>query len=130
MMKLGEKYGLSGSGLRKICAAMNVPIPGRGHWAKIAAGHKIERPPLPSDATRTRVLANPPARVPTYEQPEDARWLAERVAQELRADSAIVVASPPRLWHPVLRVWRDELRAEAGKLEAARVAAESTNGYQ
>jgi len=45
--RLCTTYGLSDQGLRKACLALQVPLPARGHWAKIAAGHQIKRPTLP-----------------------------------------------------------------------------------
>ena len=47
MTKLAEEYGISGNGLKKICIKLNVPFPPIGYWQKLAAGHKIEKPPLP-----------------------------------------------------------------------------------
>jgi hypothetical protein len=42
MSHLGEKYGISGNGLKKICDRLNVPYPPRGYWAKLAAGKLYE----------------------------------------------------------------------------------------
>ena len=39
--KLAKGYGLSDVGLRKICLALDVPLPPRGYWQKLAAGKKI-----------------------------------------------------------------------------------------
>ena len=44
--KLAREYGLSGVGLRKICVSLDVPLPPRGYWAKLAAGKKVPKPPL------------------------------------------------------------------------------------
>lgn len=44
---LCKTYGLSDQGLRKACVKLQIPMPERGHWAKVAAGHKISRPALP-----------------------------------------------------------------------------------
>ncbi len=44
--KLAKVYGLSDVGLRKICVALDVPLPPRGYWAKLAAGKKIPKPAL------------------------------------------------------------------------------------
>lgn len=44
--KLAKDYGLSDVGLRKICLALDVPLPPRGYWAKLAAGKTIPKPPL------------------------------------------------------------------------------------
>lgn len=45
--KLAKEYGLSDVGLRKICGALDVPLPPREYWAKLAAGKTIPKPPLP-----------------------------------------------------------------------------------
>jgi len=44
--KLAKDYGLSDVGLRKICIALDIPMPPRGYWAKLAAGKKISKPRL------------------------------------------------------------------------------------
>jgi hypothetical protein len=43
---LATKYGLSDVGLRKICVALDVPLPPRGYWAALAAGKTISMPVL------------------------------------------------------------------------------------
>jgi hypothetical protein len=47
MTKVAEKYGVSSSYLARVCTQLNVPRPERGHWAKLAAGHKVALPQLP-----------------------------------------------------------------------------------
>lgn len=44
--KLAKAHGLSDVGLRKICVALDVPLPPRGYWAKLAAGKAIPKPAL------------------------------------------------------------------------------------
>lgn len=44
--KLAKAYGLSDVGLRKICVALDVPLPPRGYWARLAAGKTIPKPAL------------------------------------------------------------------------------------
>ena len=44
--KLAKGYGLSDVGLRKICIALDVPLPPRGYWQKLAAGKTIPKPTL------------------------------------------------------------------------------------
>jgi hypothetical protein len=43
---LAKEHGLSDVGLRKICIVLDIPMPPRGYWAKLAAGRKIPKPPL------------------------------------------------------------------------------------
>jgi hypothetical protein len=45
---LAAEYGISDVGLAKVCRKLVIPLPGLGHWTKIACGHSIVRPPLPT----------------------------------------------------------------------------------
>src|SRR5688572_12945073 len=53
MRKLAPELGLSDVGLKKHCVKLQVPVPGRGYWAKLAAGQQPRKAPLPklTDAT-------------------------------------------------------------------------------
>jgi hypothetical protein len=45
---IAKEHGLSGRGLKKICARSGVPVPPRGYWAKLSAGKRVTRPRLPT----------------------------------------------------------------------------------
>lgn len=47
MQHLAKRFAISDRGLAKVCAAANVPVPARGYWAKLQAGKRAERCPLP-----------------------------------------------------------------------------------
>jgi hypothetical protein len=48
MWKLAPEYGVSDVALAKTCRKLQIPVPGRGYWAKAAArNHTESRPPLP-----------------------------------------------------------------------------------
>jgi hypothetical protein len=47
MSRLASDYGVSDVALAKTCTRMNMPRPGRGYWARLGAGEKLERPALP-----------------------------------------------------------------------------------
>jgi len=47
LTKLAKRFGLSDVGLAKQCKFAQIPLPGRGHWMKIEAGHTIKQTPLP-----------------------------------------------------------------------------------
>jgi hypothetical protein len=53
LTKLGEKYGMSDNGIRKVCKAMNIPLPKVGHWARVEAGQDVARTELPTEADLT-----------------------------------------------------------------------------
>jgi hypothetical protein len=52
LVLLAPTLWLSDVGLRKRCVAMRIPLPGRGYWARKAAGQQVKRPPLPSLGVR------------------------------------------------------------------------------
>ncbi|MGF1632107.1 MAG: hypothetical protein ACFCUT_21745 [Kiloniellaceae bacterium] len=41
MAKVAASYGISDVALKKICDKHRIPVPGRGYWAKKAAGKKV-----------------------------------------------------------------------------------------
>lgn len=49
IQKVAKRYNLSDVGLAKVCRKLKIPRPGRGYWAKIAAGKAVpKRPRLPA----------------------------------------------------------------------------------
>src|SRR6266581_941161 len=99
LTRLGEKYGLSDNGLRKICRALHIPLPPFGHWARVEAGHAVEKTTLPPTLERTTFVSRPSGQDTTFHLPEDDVWLAERTAFEALAENRIVVQSKPNRWH-------------------------------
>ena len=52
IQRVAKRYGLSDVGLAKVCRKLLIPRPGRGYWAKKAAGVTLPRqPPLPKLST-------------------------------------------------------------------------------
>jgi hypothetical protein len=47
MLTVSKRYGISDVGLAKICRKLDIPVPPRGYWARIAHGQKITKPGLP-----------------------------------------------------------------------------------
>jgi hypothetical protein len=45
--KLAAEFGMSDVGLAKWCKKLDIPRPGLGYWARLAAGQKPKRPKLP-----------------------------------------------------------------------------------
>lgn len=46
LLKLAPKYCISAVALGKVCRRLRLPVPGRGYWAKLAAGKPAKRLPL------------------------------------------------------------------------------------
>lgn len=47
VVKVAEQYGVSDVAIHKVCKLLNIPTPPLGYWAKIRAGAKIKKTPLP-----------------------------------------------------------------------------------
>lgn len=47
MTKLALEFQLSDRGMAKFCQRERIPVPPRGYWAKLAAGHAVRQTPLP-----------------------------------------------------------------------------------
>lgn len=129
LTKLGKKYGLSDNGLRKICKAMNIPLPKAGHWAKIAAGHKVPKTPLPKNAERTTFDCYPPTpEVKTPELNDDCRWCQEQEGKERQPDMKVIVDPAPVRWHPALAPIRKQLVEAAQEHEGYKAVIEKQAG--
>jgi hypothetical protein len=61
--KVSKRYEISDVGLRKICVSLDIPVPPRGYWEKLAAGKAVNKPPLPptkaATSYRRSVFKNP-----------------------------------------------------------------------
>jgi hypothetical protein len=113
MQTLAARYGLSGVGLAKTCRRMNIPVPGRGYWAKKAARQPVQRvplPTLPSTGSRTpREVTFDLARAEQQRQAQ-AGPVGEQMTFEKDPANAIVVSEKPTAVHPVVRATMRLLR--------------------
>src|SRR5712664_2498018 len=63
--KVARRHHVSDVALAKACRRLGIPLPPRGHWAKVAAGHAPRKPALPP-----RKSDQPPEyRIERYRQP-------------------------------------------------------------
>ncbi len=120
LRKLAAEYGISDVGLAKVCRKLDIPLPGLGHWTKIARGHAIPRPPLPAMETvpaLVRQVREPQAAV----LPEDVPHLEaiERIAAEPSPS-----VTKAMLAHPLVEKTRSVLNQSSSmpgeKLSASR----------
>lgn len=84
MIRVAEKFKVSGSYLARVCTELHVPRPKRGYWAKFAVGNAPQRPALPESLpgdplvwSRNSELPAPaipkPRQAPTPRIPRPAR---------------------------------------------------------
>jgi hypothetical protein len=97
---------------------MKVPVPGRGYWAKKAAGHKMKvqpLPPLPPHDAKTPRVTTIHAQPPAIEAPPVPAPVAEQVAFEADPKNAIAVADALRSPHPLVRATMQALNGKGQK---------------
>jgi hypothetical protein len=111
MTKLAAKLHISDVAVKKICVRHEIPVPGLGFWAKIAAGHKLERPKLPAASKpqldQIRIYGSPRAESSEIRTVEAAAKTAEA-----RTDRKIVVPETLENPHPVVRATLQKLRSQ------------------
>lgn len=118
MIRLGERFGVSGNGLAKICKRLDVPYPPRGHWAKKAAGKKVVVTALPPTGPRV------PDQVTIMPWPEGQAARAPEVSAALAAASTArpPLAVPERLAkpHPIIAKWLENHERRTTEARAER----------
>lgn len=105
MTKLGAELGISDVGLAKACRRHAIPVPPRGHWAKLQAGKTSVQVPLPQPGTDTEVSFTtvPPARRQAeVTQKREAKAVVMKRAEALRAAAPARKKSDARP-HPLVR---------------------------
>lgn len=80
LLKLAAEFQISSVALAKRCRKLNIPVPPRGYWAKIEAGKKVVRPPLPTETQPKPVLSEPQFH---SVWPRDVSGLCDRAQQLL-----------------------------------------------
>ena len=55
VVKVAAQYGVSDVAIHKICKKLNVPTPPLGYWAKVSAGAKVPKTPLPKTNGPTQI---------------------------------------------------------------------------
>ena len=81
MLTLSKKYGVSGVMLGRVCRRLSIPVPGRGYWARKAAGYRVGVRPLPTLKTVPVIQRykmpdlDPPEPQPLPPEPTDSEYL-------------------------------------------------------
>ena len=110
MTKLAAQFKISDVALTKICRRHEIPVPGRGFWARVAAGYPLKRPELrlPSrpELEEIRIFGSSYARV----KPEIREAERDAKAIESAADRKIIVNQRLDDLHPVAQATLQRLR--------------------
>lgn len=111
LRKLAPKFGYSDVGLRKACLALDIPLPGIGHWAKVAAGHVIKVPPLPNPEQTGSLRTHGASDSAVPRAAEDQAWLSKALAAERTHREPVDVEVPS----PVIAKLQAALRRAEAK---------------
>jgi len=114
MRTLAQEFGISDVALAKTCRKAKVPVPGRGYWARKAAGKKVRTvslPPVPdSERDVLRIVEFRPR-----EKPESiAPPVLEQVGFEAQPENRIQVADSLRRPHPLVSATMEALKQSTG----------------
>lgn len=114
MSRLAADFGLSGNGLAKICARLDVPVPPRGYWAKKDAGKPVVAYRLPPQKqgvpSHADIRPTPPVK-PVPAEERQTRDVAVKAAK-----TVFLPAATDRL-HPMVQVWFAEHKREQKERE-------------
>lgn len=136
MIRLAVQYGITGTGLAKICARLNVPCPPRGYWAKKAVGKPVVQYRLPEPGSETppqvTITPAPPPEKPSVAQTEVQQQLASARA----AHAELAVSARLSRPHPAVAQWltehdrkKQEASREARSHDAGHDATEGVHGH-
>lgn len=107
MAKLAREFQLSDRGMAKLCKREGIPVPPRGYWAKLAAGHAVKQTPLPERVAGQSEWVMVAPRGSDYGA-EGRAWLESRL-RPLPDDTAALSPVPVRPAHDHdlhVLVWR------------------------
>jgi hypothetical protein len=102
--KLAMTIGISDVAIGKICRKLNVPKPYRGYWAKIEAGHKVRKTPLPEgSSSRPETITIRVSR--SAQKPKSLLRPGGAVAtaiQAIQENTTLTIPSDLRTAHPIV----------------------------
>jgi len=128
MRTLAKEFGLSDVGLAKLCRRHNIPLPGRGHWARIQFGQKVEREALPaSEETRLGTIEIWP-REPRHTRKSESKDELPIPTIEVADGRQITHSVVRRIDNSISRSRKDErgiLLTRQGRVVPFRVSAEA-----
>lgn len=110
--RVAPRYGISGVSLGKVCRKHKIPLPPRGYWAKINAGHSPKKIPLPI-AREFENYSLPLSRSRTYDSnnPDASRKKATTAQERIGfVDVPELLESP----HPLIKKASKRLRQKSG----------------
>jgi len=95
MLSLSKKYSISGTGLKKKCKTLKIPVPEMGYWAKLqfgkAGGRKTPLPVFDGDQTVILYLR---------EENDPTKESRNEIIKQLEKDESLKITVPEKLVNP------------------------------
>jgi hypothetical protein len=95
MLALSKKYTISGTGLKKKCKGLNIPVPVMGYWAKLqfgkTGGRKTPLPAFSGNQTVTLYLR---------EENDPPKESKTEILKQLETDGSLTISVPEKLVNP------------------------------
>ncbi len=120
VVQVATAYGVSDVMIHKICKSFDIPVPPRGYWARVRAGEKLKKPPLPSKEGTNQIIG-----YKTYQEvkvikeqsldflPKDERQKILLAAEQIQlTDDKEKLHKKIREYHPKVREWNKNDRKE------------------
>lgn len=119
LIRVAKKYGVSDVAISKACRKLQIPLPGRGYWAKKEHGYVVERVPLPELEDLPSLMR--PSRSLNPKVPECAEDRAEfeRIDRLLTDGAYALEFDKKMLDHPLVRATREAL--ESGREDTRHI---------
>jgi hypothetical protein len=101
MVKVAKRFHVSDVAVAKACRRHKIPLPGRGYWARVVAGQKVEKSPLPAtkegwiETITFTGMPDTATRIDRSEIPE--------IQTEKSSENRVVVSDEPSELHPLVR---------------------------
>jgi hypothetical protein len=111
MTKLARRYGLSDRGLAKICTRMDIPVPGRGYWARVQSGQVPLQAKLPKMKAGQKSVVNLNKRGHILEETKEPLDVAGYIESEMHPENQIIVPDILAEPLPVVEKTAKSLRA-------------------
>lgn len=120
VVQVAAVYGVSDVMIHKICKSLDIPVPPRGYWARVRAGEKLKKPPLPANEGANQIIGyktNKEVKVIKEQSldflPEDERQKVLLAAEQIQlTDDKEKLHKKIREYHPKVREWNKNDRKE------------------
>ena len=123
MVRVGEKYGISGTDIRRVCEALQVPVPAPGHWTRVELGRAVERLELPPLSAEHVITAAPAIEALLN---RSRRRVGARTREQAPQNAKDVIGTPQgrREWHHAIRGLRERMERDADRARLLKKAGE------